>query len=238
MAGTLAPEPEGLNPARLSAELAALFPPGVCAAELAGDAPPALLTEPELKSISHCSEKRIRDFTAGRLCARRALEELGLVGFSLLPASDRQPAWPASVIGSITHTAGYSAAVAARRGALQGLGVDAETIAAVHAELWPRVLGAEELARLNALPAARRGTAAALAFAAKEAFYKSQYPLTGEWLEFEDIAIESQDWHLPRGGFRVRPRRALRLAAHTAAALVGCFRVHGEFVTCGVALGA
>ena len=238
MAGTLAPEPEGLNPARLSAGLAALFPTGVYAAELAGDAPPGLLTEPELKSISHCSEKRIRDFTAGRLCARRALEALGVVGFSLLPASDRQPAWPASVIGSITHTAGYSAAVAARRGPLQGLGVDAEAIAAVHAELWPRVLSAEELARLNELPAGRRGAAAALAFAAKEAFYKCQYPLTGEWLEFEDIAIESQDWHLPRGGFRVRPRRALRLAAHTGAALAGCFRVHGEFVTCGVALGA
>lgn len=237
MAGTLAPEPEGLNPARLSAELAALFPPGVFAAELAGEAAPGLLTEPELKSISHCSEKRILDFTAGRLCARRALGALGVTGFSLLPASDRQPAWPTAVVGSITHTAGYSAAVVARSGSLRGLGVDAEAIAAVHAELWPRVLGAEELARLGELPAARRGAAAALAFAAKEAFYKSQYPLTGEWLEFEDIGIESQDWHLPRGAFRVRPRRALRLAAHTGAVLGGCFRVHGEFVTCGVALG-
>ncbi len=207
------------------------------AAELAGEASPGLLPEPELKSISHCAEKRIRDFTAGRLCARRALAALGITGFSLLPASDRQPLWPPSVVGSITHTAGYSAAVVARRGSLQGLGVDAEAIAAVHAELWPRVLGADELARLAELPAAQRGTAAALAFAAKEAFYKSQYPLTGEWLEFEDIAIESQDWHLPRGSFRVRPQRALRLAAHTGAELGGGFRVHGEFVTCGVALG-
>ena len=236
MVETLAPEPEGLNPARPSAELAALFPPGVFAAELAGEAPPSLLTEAELQSISHCSEKRIRDFTAGRLCARHALKALGVEGFSLLPASDRQPVWPPCVVGSITHTAGYSAAVVARRGPLQGLGIDSEAIAAVHAELWPRVLGEDELARLAELSSARRGTAAALAFAAKEAFYKSQYPLTGEWLEFEDIAIESQHGHLAQGEFRVRPRRALRLAARPGAALGGCFRVHGEFVTCGVAL--
>src|SRR4029077_9040626 len=100
----------------------------------------------------------------------------------------------ASVIGSITHTAGYSAAVAARRGPLQGRGVDAEAIAAVHAEFWPRVLSAEELARLNELPAGRRGAAAALAFAAKEAFYKSQYPLTDEWLGVGGTALASRDW--------------------------------------------
>ena len=237
MVGTLTPAVEGLNPARRSSELEALFPAGVVGAELSGEAPAGLLTASELNAVSHCAAKRISDFSAGRLCARRALEAFGLTNVSLLPAPDRLPMWPEAFTGSITHTEGYSAAVVTRRGTHLSLGVDSEAIVRVHPELWPRVLGAAELEHVHALPEDSRGTVAALRFAAKEAFYKSQYPLTGEWLEFEDIRIESGDWHLGAGRFSVHPQRPLRLQERIAAPLVGRFRVHGGFVSCGVALG-
>jgi 4'-phosphopantetheinyl transferase EntD len=233
---TVAPAPPGLNPAQLSAALEALFAPGVVAADLHGAAPPGVLTESEAAAVSHCAPKRIGDFTAGRLCARRALAAFGVRGFALLPGPDRQPLWPEGYVGSITHTEGYSAAVVGHRARFRALGVDAETIASVHAELWPRILGEGELRELRLLREPRaREHAAALMFAAKEAFYKCQYAVTAEWLEFEDLHIESPDFGRDTGLFRVRPCRPLRLR-HSGAAIEGHFRVHAPYVSCGVAL--
>jgi 4'-phosphopantetheinyl transferase EntD len=227
-----------LNPAAAAAGLEALFPAGVVAAELHGAAPAGLLTESEARAVSHCAPKRIGDFTAGRLCARRALAAFGVQDFSLLPAHDRQPRWPQGYVGSITHTEGYSAAVVGRGAQYLSLGVDAEAIASVHAELWPRILGEAERRQLTQLQAPEaRLRAAAIIFAAKEAFYKCQFPLTSEWLEFEDLHIGSDDFGREQGQFSVRPCRPLKLQ-QAGAPLQGRFRVHAPYVSCGVALPA
>jgi 4'-phosphopantetheinyl transferase EntD len=220
----------------LSAELAALFPPGAVAAQLHGVAQSGHLSTDEIQAVSHCSEKRIRDFAAGRLCARRALKELGIEGFSLLPAKDRQPVWPAGITGSITHTDGYSAAVAIRQGSVRSVGLDSEMIAAVHEQLWPRICAPAELERLRGSCGARRGERAAVTFAAKEAFYKSQFALTGEWIGFEDVVVELQDESGGGGTFVVVPQRPLLLQRHEPQQLTGRFRRHGEFVSAGIAL--
>lgn len=226
------------NPAALSAELAALFPAGVAAACLTGAAPRELLTEHELSSVNHCAAVRIEQFAAGRLCARLALESLGIAGFSLLPAPDRQPQWPPGITGSITHTAGYAAAVVGRRGALRSLGIDSEVVAHVHAELWPGITAPGELARLRGLPEALGRVHAAVLFAAKEAFYKSQFPLTGEWVSFADVVIEGvADAAGDTGDFRVVPQRPLIIGREVHGALAGRYRLHGPFATAGLAMG-
>jgi 4'-phosphopantetheinyl transferase EntD len=198
-----------MRPARLSAALAALFPAGgVLGAELhdataagrdfAESARPdvagaarAQLTQAEWQAIRHCRQVRIRDFTAGRMCARRALRELGVQGGSLLAAADRRPLWPAGVVGSITHTQGYSAAVVARVAAIASLGIDSERISAVHPRLWPFFCTSGELEWLWRLSADERPQAAALVFAAKEAYFKCQYPLVREPLGFDAVQLEA-----------------------------------------------
>ena len=45
-------------------------------------------------------QTRRRDFTAGRVCARRALRDLGLPTTAVPAAADRAPVWPAGVVGS------------------------------------------------------------------------------------------------------------------------------------------
>jgi 4'-phosphopantetheinyl transferase EntD len=219
----------------LCAELAALFPVGTVAAELQGNAPSADLTQDEIKSVSHCSEKRISDFFAGRSCARRALKELGIEAFSLLSREDRQPIWPATITGSITHTEGYTAAVVIRQGRVRSIGVDSEAVGAVHEGLWPRICTPAELESLRSLAGTERAVRAALLFAAKEAFYKSQFPLTAEWLGFGDVAIELQQDPGGGGAFVVTPQRPL-LLRQAEQRLSGRFRRHGEFVTAGIAL--
>jgi 4'-phosphopantetheinyl transferase EntD len=208
------------NSARLSA-LSALFSLPVVAAELESpgtDVPltvqrceTELLTAREWESIRHCAERRIIDFCSGRVCARRALAEYGVNGFDLLSAEDRQPLWPRGLVGSITHTDGFAAAVVAEQRVVAGLGIDVERIGAVHSELWPPICTAPELDRLRALSVEERLLAGALTFVAKEAFFKCQYPLASERFGFDEVEIESATWSRSEGEFRLRVDRSSRL---------------------------
>lgn len=250
-----------MPPARLSAALAALFPAAaVSAAELhheigaaaGGGAPEthapavsrarALLTAPEWQAIRHCREARIWDFTAGRLCARRALLELGVSGFSLLAGADRCPLWPGGIVGSITHTQGYSAAVVARSDGIAALGIDTEVISAVHQRLWPLFCVPQEIDWLWRLPADERARGAALIFAAKEAYFKCQYPLVQELLGFDAVQIEApESVEAQPHTFRVLLHKGqlparLALSSQSSQRLEGRYRLHGAFITVALAL--
>ena len=83
-----------MNPAVLSASVGALFPPGASAAELRAPGDPALLLPEEAAFLGRAVPKRVREFAAGRLCARRALAQFGISDFPLRVAADRQAVWP------------------------------------------------------------------------------------------------------------------------------------------------
>jgi 4'-phosphopantetheinyl transferase EntD len=217
------------NPAQLSPQLASLFPAGVVAVELLSDAPRTVLTDVELSSISHCANKRIDDFTRGRACAHRGLSELGLRNVSVLAGEKREPLWPPEIVGSITHTTGFAGAVVARRSEVEALGIDCEIMASVDSELWERICTPTERARLEQLPQAQAQRQAALIFAAKEAFYKCQFPLSREWVGFEDVTIEIQADH-----FRIIPEVQLPVAAAWVAALAGRYEYREPWVVAGV----
>jgi 4'-phosphopantetheinyl transferase EntD len=231
------------NPARLSTDFQRLFPAGVIAAALTEPGRVDLLLPAEAACLGRSVPERQQEFSAGRLCARRALEELGVADFPVVAQADRQPVWPAHVTGSITHTQGLCAAIVGRRSEFAGLGVDSEVVGRVTAELRPRICGPEELAWIASLPLAQHAGASALVFAAKEAFYKCQSPMTGQWLGFHDLKIEPATFGsaIDQGSidsFRIVPVRAMALSALTRAPLEGRYRFHQEFVSAGVAIGA
>jgi 4'-phosphopantetheinyl transferase EntD len=231
------------NPATLSSDFQLLFAPGVVAAEMRGPGRVELLLPEEAAGLGRAVPERQQEFAAGRLCARRVLAELDIMNFAVVAAPDRQPVWPAAIVGSITHTAGLCAAVAGLRSRFLGLGVDTEIAGRVNAELRPRICVPDELAWIDSLPAAQQAGAAALVFAAKEAFYKCQSPITHQWLGFKDLRIEPADFDSAhRAGavdnFRIVPGRPIALTGLTSAALGGRYRFHGEFVSAGVAIEA
>lgn len=226
------------NPARLSVELSGLFPLGVVAAEVTVPVSRSLLTPAELQFIAHCADKRIQDFAAGRACVRIALGEWGLADFSVLAGPRREPLWPSSITGSITHTYGYAAAVVAKQRDLRGIGVDCEVISSVDEDLWSRICTPPELERLAGLPAGERNRQAALIFAAKEAFYKCQFPLTREWVGFEDVLIEPVSGSAAAGDFRIVPQNPLPVDEAILAALVGRFQFREGWVLAGVSVPA
>jgi 4'-phosphopantetheinyl transferase EntD len=179
-----------MNRAQRSAAVERLFPPGVVAFELRGPASPRDLLASELRCVERAVEKRQREFAAGRLSARAALAALGCEPAPLLMGPDRMPAWPAGVVGSITHTDGYCVAVVGLATRYAALGVDAEYVGAVSPSLWAAVLHPEELVRIKQLNEARRRQISTLIFSAKEAFYKCQYSLTRRWLGFDEAVVK------------------------------------------------
>jgi len=226
------------NPAVLCPDTAALLPPGVVAAQLNGGADIGLLMPEEAAVIRHCAAKRIGDFAAGRACARRALQQFQLGDFPLLPSPQGPPLWPATMVGSITHTKGYAAAAVCRADAVRSVGLDSEEVASVKEHVWNSICDPRELAALHCEPPHHRLRRAAVIFAAKEAFYKCQFPLTHEWLDFADVLVEFGDWPADAGQFKVVPQRRLHLQSLTGARLAGRFRFHDQFVTAGFAVQA
>jgi 4'-phosphopantetheinyl transferase EntD len=225
------------NPSKLSTALRRLFPPGTVAAELRTPGDPELLLPAEAVQLTRAVRKRIHEFAAGRSCARRALAEFGIIDFAIEAAADRRPIWPDSMVGSITHTAGFCAAVVAERQSIAALGLDSEVAGDVKVEIWPSVFVPVEIDWIRSLPASQHLAAATLLFSAKEAFYKCQYPVTHERLEFHDVRVQAL-WGTSDGVFGVHPTRPTAMSMHTAMPMQGRYLFHQEFVTAGLSLAA
>lgn len=225
-----------MNPATLSADLSRLFGPGAIVAELREPCDPQLLLPEEGAHLGRAVPKRVGEFAAGRLCARRALAQFGIVDFPIRRAADRQPVWPQTMVGSITHTAGLCAAVVAERQYADALGLDSEVVAAISGEIWHRICGPTEIAWIESLPASQRPAAVTLIFSAKEAFYKCQYPVVGERLNFHDVRIEAEDWGAPNGVFKIQAARKIALCARSAFPWQGRYLFHERWLTAGISM--
>lgn len=189
------------GPLALTEVLEQILPSTVVVAESHSDPTWATLLPEEEALVANSVEKRRREFTTVRHCARQALARLGLPPAPILSGACGEPIWPARVVGSMTHCDGYRAAALARAAEVATLGVDAEP----HAPLPDGVFGAialpGEQARAAALTAALPGTCwDRVLFGAKEAVFKAWFPVTGRWLDFAeaDIVIE------PAGTFAAR----------------------------------
>lgn len=159
----------------------------------------------EQRSLGRAVDKRRREFTTGRACARIALRRIG-APVAAIPSGPRgEPLWPAGVVGSITHCAGYRACAVARSEAVLGLGIDAEPNAPLPDGVAEEVVHGRELDlfgdRRDRAPNGTVVDLPRLLFSAKEAVYKAWFPLTGAWLGFEDVELSLD----PQGaGFRAR----------------------------------
>ncbi|MFG1829438.1 4'-phosphopantetheinyl transferase family protein [Micromonospora chersina] len=167
-----------------------LLPPAAVHVEAFSDIPGEAPYPGEEDLLARAVEARRREFVTARRCAREALARLGYAPAPIRPGPEREPLWPAGVVGSITHCAGYRAAAVARDTALAGLGIDAEPHEPLPdgvAEMVTTAGEPESLARLRAdRPAVHWDR---LLFSAKESVYKAWYPLTGRWLGFEDAEL-------------------------------------------------
>jgi enterobactin synthetase component D / holo-[acyl-carrier protein] synthase len=146
------------------------------------------------------SQTRLAEHLAGRVCAGRALQHLGLYTDAVGTNSDRSPRWPDKVVGSITHDKFFAAAAVARRSYYRSIGIDAETImTAEHAvECAPDILTSKEMSAFNNFDDSARRTYVTLLFSLKESVYKALYPLTKQFFDFHSVACTNIDFILGR----------------------------------------
>ncbi len=170
--------------------LATLLPPDVVAVEAFTDDPDAVLFPEEEATLARSVDKRRREFTTARVCAHRALAGLGVPPAPVLRGPRGEPQWPSGVIGSITHCAGYRAAVVARSTDIVTVGIDAEPNEVLPEGVLDQIALPEEHDWLGPLmhgdPAVHWDR---LLFSIKESVYKAWFPLARRWLGFEDAAI-------------------------------------------------
>jgi 4'-phosphopantetheinyl transferase EntD len=173
------------------AVIAKLFPEYVrLACMRVQDAPPDVL-ETEQPLIKKAVEKRRREFSAGRCCARQALRALGCADAPIMHDQNGAPLWPQSIVGSITHSTTHAAAAAAKGSRLRGLGIDMETVSRVSPAITNKILTAPEKAYLQRHPDPdEQQRLRALFFSAKEAIYKCLHPLLQCRIGFKDARIE------------------------------------------------
>lgn len=225
-----------MNPAILSSRLGGLFPPDTVAAELRAPGNPDLLLPAEAAKLGRAVLQRVQEFTAGRLCARRALAEFGIVDFPIRVGDDRQPVWPDLMIGSITHTAGFCAAAVVERRGVAAVGLDSEVVGDVKPKIWSRICVPREIEWVRSLPAPEQAAAVTLIFCAKEAFYKCQYAVVRERLNFADVTVEAAGWGGSDGMFEIHATRNMAIAQRTALPMQGRYLFHDVLVSAGIAI--
>ena len=166
----------------------------------------------EWEDIAAAAPARQQEFVAGRLLARTLGETLGLPPAPLRRAEDRSPVWPSDRTGSLSHCDTLCVAAVGKRSAVQSVGVDVETIGRVEPKLWPTLFTEREADYLSSLAPDTVALETTLFFSAKESFYKCQYPLTQEWVGFQDVEITRTKQH----SLAIAPTHGAAQACHAA----------------------
>lgn len=151
------------------------------------------LTSGEKELVKSAFPKRKVDFSTGRFCARKALENIGHVNFEILMGSENEPIWPAGIVGSISHSDGLSGAVVCRSTDLLSLGLDIEVLGRVKDDMWYILYTEEEQAFLNTKTGNDLEFYTTAFFSIKESFYKFQFPITKTFLDFTDVEIHIKE---------------------------------------------
>jgi 4'-phosphopantetheinyl transferase EntD len=161
--------------------------------------------------VANAVDARRREFATARRIAHELLDEMGVARGQLLSGERRAPAWPAGVVGTISHARGVAAVALAPAPPIAAIGLDVEGADALSPELVDTVLTAVEKERF-ARADGDLGTWAKLAFCAKESAYKSWSPTLDAIPEFSDVEIE---FGPDRTSFvaRLIPRRGTDFAA-------------------------
>jgi 4'-phosphopantetheinyl transferase EntD len=168
----------------------AILPCEVVSADTREDPSDAMLFPEEEARLARAVEKRRREFTTARVCARRAMAKLGVPAAPVLPGPHGEPRWPDGVVGSMTHCAGYRAAALARAAEVVTIGIDTEPNDVLPEGVLRHIATEDEESWVSELMRARPEVYwDRLLFSAKESVYKAWFPLAQRWLGFHDAVV-------------------------------------------------
>ena len=142
-------------------------------------------------SASFGSSKRRAEFSLGRYCARRALSKFELQSLPILRnIESREPYWPKSVRGSITHSEGFAAVAVGLTKDVSGIGIDLESLSkVVDFNIMRHVCVENERKFLDSLSPEHATRNLRIIFSAKESIFKCFFPISQTYLHFQDAEI-------------------------------------------------
>jgi 4'-phosphopantetheinyl transferase EntD len=203
--------------------MASLAPGSVAVAETFDARAAEALLDAERALLAAAPERRHLDLARGRACARQALKKLGVGAVPILRGGDGEPLWPPEICGSITHCAGYCAAVAAHKRDLASIGIDAEPVQDLGEAALDHVAVSSERNWIG--PADRKMPWLLLLFSAKESVFKAWFQLFGTALSFKHVVI---DFSPAKAAFTAVACRELGI--HRRTEFVGRFGFDGRYV--------
>lgn len=201
------------------------------------NATPALFPEEEAL-IARAVEKRRREFTTVRACARTALGRLGVAPGPIVPGQRGAPQWPSGIVGSMTHCAGYRAAAVARSADILTIGLDAEPNGPLPNDgVRELVTRPEEHGWMARLSAERPDVCwDRLVFSAKESVYKAWFPLTRLWLDFQDAVIEVDPVEQTFRARLLTPDPLLKVTGNRLSGFDGRWLVRDDLIVTAIAV--
>lgn len=191
-------------------------------------APMPRLIGDEVLAVEQVSAARAREFAAGRLAARKAMDMLGHIGRPVLQGADLAPVWPNGLIGSITHTDRDSLAAVTDDPDILALGLSLEPATPLEPGLWPVCCTSDEMQWLASLGPSQRGHFAKLILSVKKAVSKAAYASRTRLPELQQITL-SIDLVTGRFDARIAPgfvgtgQRSMQSVGGQFAILSDCF---------------
>lgn len=148
------------------------------------------LYEAEEQLILDAVPKRRMEFRAGRICARNGLRKLGLQPVPILVGRNREPIWPSSISGSITHEKDICLCAVARKSDLPLLGIDLASDLALDKSLNNIVCTEKEIRTIqNWNITSDTIDPYKLVFSIKESIFKCLFPVVQKVFDFHDVEV-------------------------------------------------
>lgn len=167
-----------------------VVPEGVLAAvsEVTATRDTSALTEAD--GIGSVTTLRKNQFVTSRHLAKRLLSKFGCEDSQIGRTEDGAPVWPRGMCGSISYKELWCAVAVAKSPQYSSIGIDIERMEDIPCIAWDDIVSSKELQCISHTTGLPKPQIVNLAFTVKEAYFKAQYPITGdaEW-DFPDVEL-------------------------------------------------
>lgn len=184
------------------------------------------------ESLYSAVVKRRAEFLAGRYCAKRALEQLGIFNTQIPIGEHRTSVWPVNIVGSISHSNGLAIAAIANRPTIAGIGIDIENIVAPETlEKTQQFITSKSELDLISTDLQACTQLFTIIFSVKESFFKAAYPMVGNYFGFDAVSLVQ--FNQANGSVLLEINRDLSNSLKAGLQITGHFRLlpDGKVVT-------
>lgn len=146
-----------------------------------------LLDQRDFDFCKDFHESRKEEYLISRTLVQKIFKRLDISHSFLDKGARKEPIWPNGINGSISHSKGCVMVVVSKEHA--SIGLDIEHKHRVSEKLYHKLFSEKEVQIIKD----NGSVFADILFSAKEAFYKMQYPITKQYLDFLDVELDLID---------------------------------------------